>query len=336
MLQFLQISEMILIHRLPLDQTLKIMFFMSVSFLPIVFPISLLFSVLLTYSRLSADSEVVALQSFGYSPLRLMLPAIVFSSIVFIVSYQTLDVVGPVSRKKFDDSIQLIQGQKIIDSLAEKTFIENFFNFVLYFNEKVEKNKMKDLFIKDQRDPDHPRAIFAKYGSIVSNKKDLNQFAKIDLQDGKVYEQGHESGLVIKFDSYSLELLSPIHKIKEDRDTNTFVFKELYQLQNDMNIPESKRFELSIEIHRRLSIAFSCLIFGVLGATLGMSTNRRSGSSRGFILSVLCMGAYWLLIAVFSSVATLPLIHSAYVLWIPNLVFLFFAFLFFKKVTTAR
>lgn len=335
MLQFLQISELIIIHGLTFIQTLNILMNMSISFLPTVFPMSLLFAVLLTYSRMSADSEIVALQALGYAPFQLIMPAIVFSAILFVVSYQTLDAVGPISRKKFDDNIQLVQGQKIIESLVERTFVENFFNLVLYFNEKVDKTKMKDLFIRDQRDPQHPRTILAKYGTITAGRKDLNQVAKIDLQDGKMFEQNSESGIAIKFESYSLEVLSPISVRKEDRDLNTYINKELLSLQNDSRLSENKRFEVGVELHRRLSTAFSCFIFGLLGAVLGMSTNRRSGSSRGFILSVICMGTYWLMIAAFSSVASHPSVRSVYMLWIPNLIFLGVAALFYKKTSMA-
>ena len=59
--QGLRLTEFILIHGVKTETILRIMMYLSISFLPVILPMSLLFSVLLTYTRLSQDSEIVAL-----------------------------------------------------------------------------------------------------------------------------------------------------------------------------------------------------------------------------------------------------------------------------------
>ncbi|HVK62098.1 MAG TPA: LptF/LptG family permease, partial [Bdellovibrionales bacterium] len=60
MFQALRLTEFVLIHGVQVTTIVQMMGYLSTSFLPILFPMSLLFTVLLTYSRLSADSEIVA------------------------------------------------------------------------------------------------------------------------------------------------------------------------------------------------------------------------------------------------------------------------------------
>jgi lipopolysaccharide export system permease protein len=335
MLQFLQLTELILIHNVPINEIVLILFHMGVSFLPTIFPMSLLFSILLTYTRLSGDSEIIAFQAAGYSPVTLILPAVLFSLVVFVISYQTLDVIGPISRNKFDETMKTIGGQKIISGIEEKTFTENLFDFTLYFNERINENELKDLFIKDNRDAKHPRIIVSKTGRIETGKDENSQVLKIHLFNGRAVEES-ASNTAVYFDKYTLDLVSPIEKLKEDRDANTYVNAEIRRLLSDDSTIAGKKLELSVELHRRLSIAFACLLFGVLGATLGLSTDRRSSASKGFILSVICLTVYWVLVALSTTLATSPFIMSAYMLWLPNFVFLIFTGITFYRATTFR
>ena len=58
--QALRLTDYILIHGVKVLSVVEMMGFLSTSFLPILFPMSLLFAVVLTYGRLSADAEIVA------------------------------------------------------------------------------------------------------------------------------------------------------------------------------------------------------------------------------------------------------------------------------------
>src|SRR5438105_4629611 len=65
MFQVLRLSSFVIDRGIPFPIFLKIMMYLTVSFVPICFPISLLFSILLTFGRLSSDSEIVAFKASG-------------------------------------------------------------------------------------------------------------------------------------------------------------------------------------------------------------------------------------------------------------------------------
>src|SRR5690606_28280616 len=85
MFQALRLTEFVLVHGVSAGTIFSIMLYLSVSFLPVILPMSLLFSVLLTYSRLSNDSEIVAFKSLGLSMIQLAAPAVVLAVVATLM-----------------------------------------------------------------------------------------------------------------------------------------------------------------------------------------------------------------------------------------------------------
>ncbi|MBY0384006.1 LptF/LptG family permease [bacterium] len=79
-------------------------------------------------------------------------------------------------------------------------------------------------------------------------------------------------------------------------------------------------------------MASSCLIFGLLASILGISVDRRSGSAKGFILSVFCIGFYWLLVSLSVSLASDFPRHSNWLLWAPNMIFVILTLFFYRRL----
>ena len=63
MFQSLRLTEFLLVHGIKWTTLARIMGYMSISFLPMLLPMSLLFAILLTYNRFSLDSEIIALKA---------------------------------------------------------------------------------------------------------------------------------------------------------------------------------------------------------------------------------------------------------------------------------
>lgn len=333
MFQFLKLTEFILIYNVSVDNILLLLLNMSMKFLPIILPMSLLFSILLTYSRLSADSEMVAFKSLGYSHWSLSLPAIFFSVIISFLSAQTLFTLGPIATLNFDALFNGIGNQKVISTINEGTFSENFFDLILYTNHvDKEKNVMNDLFIYDKRNPKAPVAIVAKEGRISTSSDIKNQSATILLTDGDMYKLGAVSHTKVKFDNYSLSISSPVKTEADQQDEDTFTLNQLRQILREKKFPENDMRDFESEFHRRIAIAASCLLFGFLGSALGSQTNRRSSASSGFIVSVICIIIYWVLYVVCNNLAKKT--DPALALWIPNFIFLVITVWAWRKQAT--
>ncbi len=322
MFQFLKLTEFILVHNVAIGSILELLMNISIGFLPIILPMSLLFSVLLTYSRLSTDSEIVAFKALGYSPYYLASPAIFFSIFICLLSSQTLFELGPRARLKVDTLLGRIGNQKIISTIQEGTFSESFFNLVLYTNQIDKEEKiLRDLFIYDKRNSNNPIAIVAKTGEITTTSNTTSQSAAIVLKQGNIYKLGDASHTKVKFDTYSLVISSPVVTRKNEKDADSFTLQQISTLLSDSSLSPSQQIEFSSEYHGRWAIAMSCLLFGFLGSSVGSSTNRRSNASSGFILSVICIISYWILFVVANTLSKKMFAPPFVLIWAPNVLF---------------
>ncbi len=332
MFQFLKLTEFILIHNVDIQRVLELLVNISVGFLPIILPMSLLFSILLTYSRLSADSEIVAFKALGYTPFYLASPAILFSVLICILSAQTLFELGPRARLRVDSLLGQIGNQKIISTIKEGTFSESFFNLVLYTNQiDKEQKTLHDLFIYDRRNAKSPIAIIAKTGQISTESDIENQSARILLKNGNIYKLGEASHTKVKFDTYSLSISSPVTLRKSEKDADAFTLSQIQSLLSDTSLNANQRIEFTSEYHGRWAIAVSCLLFGFLGSSVGSKTNRRSNASSGFILSVICIIAYWILFVVANTLSKKMWAPPYILIWMPNLIFFIFTVFAWRK-----
>ena len=166
MFQALRLTEFVLVHGVGLRTIGEIMLYLSVSFLPIILPMSLLFSVLLTYNRLSNDSEIVALKALGLSMGQLTIPALMLAGAATLMSAQTSFYLGPWGNRKFEVLINDLGRQKVGATLREGVFSEGFFDLVMYENKVDSKvGLLRDVFIYDEREAKAPVTRIDKTGN---------------------------------------------------------------------------------------------------------------------------------------------------------------------------
>lgn len=323
MFRFLKLTEMLLQNEAGLGLFLELLSTFAIGLMPIILPMSLLFSVLLTYSRLSTDSEIVALKSLGYSPFYLALPSIFFSMIISVISAQTLFSIGPIARLHSEKLLNNITSQQAMSQITAGTFAESFFDLVFYANEvDRDNNVMRDIFIYDRRNPQNPVAVVAKEGRTNIERNDEGQTASIVLTNGDMYKLASDSHTKVKFETYEYQIASPSKKMELELDPGAYTQVDLKNVIGDPSLKPDQRIRFQSEYQGRWALAASCLLFGFLGSALGSRTNRRSSASSGFVVSVICIIFYWVMYVVASNLSTKMVIHPTVALWLPNFLFL--------------
>ena len=72
---------------LPISLAIQVMFLKLPGFLVLSFPMSVLLSTLLAYGKLSANSEILALRSLGIKTSRLIIPALILSLFMTVLTF---------------------------------------------------------------------------------------------------------------------------------------------------------------------------------------------------------------------------------------------------------
>jgi len=321
MFQILRLTEFVLIHGVKLTVVLQMMAYMSASFLPILFPMSLLFTVLLTYSRLSADSEIVAFRSVGLSMISIILPAFILAILVGILSLQTSFHIAPWGNRQFEVLFTHTGSMKPGVAIKEGTFSDGFFDLVVYAN-KVDSNtgKLGQVFIYDER-KQPPLTVIAKEGLISVDPDHPGHSAQLQLLNGSVHSISAGTHTKIDFSKYTVFLSDPITEQFSNKSPQSMTVDELKSKISEPNIKSEDRLELETEFHRRTAISFACLLFALIGVGLGTTTNRRNAKGGGAVICIGLIVAYWIIYVTCEGAARQGQIIPVVAMWIPNLIF---------------
>lgn len=331
MFQALRYTEFVLIHGVGLSAIGKIISYVTISILPAILPMSLLFSVLLTYGRLSADSEIIALKSSGLSLYSIVLPSFLVSILVSALSMHTSFTLGPWGNRQFELLITELGQTKAGATIREGTFSEGFFDMVIYADRVSSKEgQLQKVFIYDEKSGDLPLTIIAKTGQLVQDPDKPGHKAQLRLSDGDIHRKG-ETHTKIKFDTFDIKLFDPIVEEQRQKTPPSLQMVEIQSALKDPNLTPERKNLLTLEFHKRWAITIVCLVFGLLGAGLGITTNRRQQKTNGMIISILVVVGYWVMFISLEGAAKSQSISPILAAWTPNVCFLLLAIWALKK-----
>jgi lipopolysaccharide export system permease protein len=335
MFQILRFTEFMVVHGVDFLVVFKLVYYLTVAFLPITVPVSFLFSVLMVFSRLSGDNEITAFKASGISIYQLMYPVLFVSLIAGITTFYVSFYEGPWGNRNFENTLHKVGSAKATIQLKEGFFNDSLVkDFMLYAAEIDSENGiMKKLFIYDERDRENPVAVTAKKamfevdgntkrtelllysGYLTFLRESGDKYRRAGFDEYKILL--HEGSIVgdMKPNPPSLtysELKGQIEKAKKEKDSSWYN-------------------KMSVEFHRRFAIPFACLIFGFLGITFGNTTSRSMHYGAG-MMSFIVMVFYWVIYIAFTSMGSKGMINPILSVWIANIMFSMFSmYLFFRK-----
>jgi len=321
--QAIRLSEFIVVHQVGLKDVAKLSAYLMLSFVPIAVPISFLFSVLMGISRANSEGEVVALKATGISLAQLYLPLGLFSVIVTLGTLYTALVSVPQGNRKFELLIEKLGNERIMAALKPGVFHEGFFGLVM-FAEKIipVKNELQKVFIYDDREESNPLAITAEAG-LLRNNQEQNRLTLRLTQGTILVDKKKSSGSQekIDFDVYDINLeLGERGGSWREYSPPSFNFSQLKtRLRETVPDPPMHR-KLLVELHRRFSLSFACVVFGLLGFVIG-TVSQRGVRSTAVVLCLVVGLIYWLAYIGANALALSGWLLPWMGVWAPNVIF---------------
>ncbi len=332
MFQALRLTEFVLIHGVKLSTVLEMMGYLSTSFLAILFPMSLIFTVILTYGRLSADSEIVALRAAGLSMVSIATPAVILSGLVCLLSLQTSFHIAPWGNRKFEVLVSKLGSMKPGVTIKEGTFSEGFFDLVVYANKVDNKvGLLSDVFIYDERGGQSAITVIAKEGRLVQDPEKPGHSASLQLIDGSIHRSVEARHTKIDFKTYDLQLFDPVNESISSKSPPSMSITEVLSALDSPELKKEQKLELNTEFHKRIAIGLACLVFGMIGVALGTVTNRRNVKAGGAVLSVGIIVAYWIIYVTSESLARNGTLPPWFAMWLANFIFSVCGFFLLRK-----
>ena len=333
MIQSFQWAEYVIVHGAKLSIVLQMATYITLGFFPILLPIALLFAVLLTYGRLSGDSEIVAMKALGLSTYHLLIPALFIGFVVSIVSLQVSFRLAPWGNKQMNLLLTQLAETRPTLTLRDGVFAEGAFGLVIYANHvDPANNLLYDVFIYDERDPKSPVTIIAKQGRMIAHNTGSGQVAYLQLSDGNVHKSSRSFYTKIDFSTYDINLFDPNKVRKEKIGPEQMNMQELYSAIRKMPSKDRDRLDYVLEWNRRWALSATCLILALVGMGLGTVTNRRTSRSGGMVICVAAVVVYWTMQVGFESLARNGQLPVSIAAWMTNLAFLGFGIYQFQRV----
>ncbi len=319
--QVLKLTDTLLQHDVSFRTLVHLLSYLSISFLPAILPMSLIFAIVLSYNRLSGDSEIIAFKSLGLSMWPIIAPGLTLGLVIAVVSGYTSFKVGPWGNRQFEVLITDIGNSKIISRIGEGTF-SGFFNLVVYANKiNEDTEELESVFIYDERDESSPTTIISEKGKIVSEKSFNSYKAFVRLINGDIHKMSDEGHTKIHFQTYDLQIVEPTNKKTRNKSINSLTYDDLIHLRKTTKDPKELR-NFQYEWHKRFALSFACLLFVMVGIGLGCRTNNRSGKSGGGVISVGVIVVYWILFIIGNSLLKSPAVPVWFAAWLPSIILL--------------
>ena len=320
---------------LPLFLALKVLFFSLPSFLVLSFPMAVLLSTLLAYGKLSSNSELLALKSLGIKTSRIISPAIALSIFMTGLTFYFNDNLVPASNKLAEATLRSGMGSSFsgekgksnimfsrygsrIKSSNKKPTKSNTYLTHIFYASRYEKNLMKKITLLDFSRQDIQQILKAKTGRF-DKKKSSWIFSEGNIisisQDGQTTN--------IQFKEYTYPFVEgPMELAKVPKDSTEMTLKQAIQAEKIYkrtgNLKEVRR--IKVRIQEKFTLPFACLVFGLIGSSLGSKSNLRSSKSQGFGLSVILILIYYVMSFIFSSFGVKGILAPIFAAWLPVLI----------------
>ena len=331
---------------LPTFLAIKVLFYSLPSFLVLSFPMAVLLSTLLAYGKLSSNSELLALKSLGIKTSRIIAPAIAVSIFMTVLTFYFNDNLVPASNKLAESTLRTGIGSSFssgegrsnimfsrygsrIESSTNKPTKTNTYLTHIFYASSFENNIMKGVTVLDFSRQDIQQIL--KSQSAVFDKKNSSwvfsngTIVSIDL-DGQITN--------IEFQKYNYPFVEgPLDLAKIPQDANDMSLKQALEAERiykkSGNLKEIRRIQ--VRIQEKFTLPCACLVFGLIGSSLGSQSNLRSSKSQGFGLSVILILIYYVISFVFSSFGVKGLFSPIIATWFPVFISLSGGVYFLRK-----
>ena len=314
-----KLAELVMTKGVDLVSVIKLFLYLMPYLLGFTIPMSLLTSTIFVFGRLSADREIIAMQASGVRLFKLAFPVVVLGLLLSLGSVALSDQLLPKTHFAYRKLLKEIGVKNPTSILEAGTFIEGFGDYVLFIYE-IDKGILKNIRIYQPQENRPPRTIIAKTGQILTSPdKDVITLKLTDGTSDESNPQHPETFYKLNFKTYLINLkLSGAFKEDISKKPKDMGLRELSQKIKKYQKEKIDITPLTTEIHERLSMAFSSLVFILVGLPLAIRTGRTE-KSINFAVSMGVAFIYWIFLALGEALSLRGILDASLAMWLPNI-----------------
>jgi len=291
--------------------------------LAVTIPMALLVGLLVGLGRLSSDREWVALQACGVSSARMLRPVILLGVVGTAATLYVYVWAVPDANQTSREITYNIVAQRVEGEVKPRVFFEDFPNRVLFVRDVPPGGGgWRDVFLADTSSPENPVVYLADRGRMFLDR--AQRTVELVLEDGTQHTSKADAPQdysVARFKQLilSLDPETVFPRAGPQKGDREMTIAELRTLVATLKRQRISTHNAEMEIQKKFSIPFACVVFALLGAALGL-TNRRDARFASFVQGIAVIYVYYVILGNAQSAAKGAWLPAWLATWIPNII----------------
>ncbi len=254
----------------------------------IVLPVAAFVASVYVTNRLTSESELLIVQSTGFSAFRLARPVLVFGLLVGLLVGLLANLLVPISVGRLSVRTDEISRNVTSRLLTEGVFLHPSKGLTFYLREITPQGELKDIFLSDARDPVNQTIYTAKSALLVRSE----QGPKLVMFDGmaQILKPAGQRLFTTQFSDFTYDL-SALLKTGGDLGPPISAISTGDLIRGAPG-QDFSRANISFELHNRLSQP----LVAVASALLGFAALMVGGFSRFGLWRQIIGGVFILII----------------------------------------
>ena len=236
-----------------------------------ILPLSLYLGILLAFSRLYKDSEMVVLIACGMGKIRVLRSVLGLAVFVAIVQASITLIIAPWAEVQSQKIYAVVESQTDVKGIVPGRFNElQDGGGVVYVQEaNEEKTQLNNVFLQ-QATGKSASVISSKAGRQYTDEKTGDRF--VVLVDGSRYEYppANENSAVITFEEHGIRI--------QERETKNLHYK--HKSTPTLDLYHSDKPGDTAELQSRISSAILCIVLTLLAVPLSKTSPRQGRYSK--------------------------------------------------------
>ncbi|MBC7430265.1 MAG: LptF/LptG family permease [Bacteriovorax sp.] len=353
-----RIIDLIVTKGVEISIVLGMVLNLSVTFFSLAAPLAAFFATLYTLNKLSDDSEIIAMRSFGITKFKIYFPFLLVSLTIALMIVSLDSNYIPKANSNFKNTVMKLTSKGMLTRIQSGHFFTDIPNATLFAEGvSTEGDNFTNIFIHvKEKSSGEERIIFANHGSLIKLYADgwhapslrmhltEGNIAKLSISGEQIEKiLFHEYDFPIFSADFASEMLDK-DSMKTNRELKNaiekrqkdYVFLERTPPANpeEVNSRKNARHLITksrIEYFARFITFPQIVLFVLLGFSLGIK-NVRGGGGNNTIRAIIILLGYYGLYFLCLSFAQKELISATVASFAPSVILTCVAVYYFKKL----
>ncbi len=282
-------------------------------------PIACLVTVILTFGRMSAENEILAMRASGIYIRRLLAPLFAIGIILSLFVHLLNDRVIPNAFYAQSRLIQDTGSQNPTALLEAGSFINAFDKYVIFIY-RIDGSHLHGIRIYQPQPNKSTRTIIAQEGEFVPVPgQDKLMLKLINGTSDEPDLKNPNNFYKLNFQQSFITMDISKKKQKADKKPKAMTLREISTQIEEYQSRFIDPAPLIAEYHRRLAWSLTPLIFILLGFPFAVITHRRAKSAN-LLYALLFAAPYYLLSLAAQGLASQNVLNPALLMWTPDII----------------